>query len=55
MDKESRLIRGQIWIQTTNQIVQDKITLDITNDNSGILIRKEARDGEWVYELLNAL
>ena len=55
MDKDSRLIRGQILIQTTNQIVQEKITLDITNDNSGIFIRKEAHEKEWVFELLNAL
>ena len=45
MDKESRLIRGQILIQTNNQSVQEKITLDITNDNSGIFIRKEAHEG----------
>ena len=31
-----------------------KITLDITNDNSGIFIRKEAHEKEWVIELLNA-
>ena len=31
-----------------------KITLDITNDNSGIFIRNEANEKEWVIELLNA-
>ena len=55
MDKESRLIRGQILIQTTNQIVQERIILDITNDDSGIFIRKEANEGELVFELLNGL
>ena len=36
----SRPIRGQRWILTTNQIIQEKITLDITNDNSCILTEK---------------
>ena len=31
-----------------------QITLNIMNDNSGIFIRKEAHEKEWVIELLNA-
>ena len=41
-EQGNRPIRGQRWIPTTNQIVQEKITLYITIDNSCIFIRKKA-------------
>ena len=52
----SRPIRGHIWIQTTNKIVQEKITLYITNDITvAFLSEKMPTREEWVIKLLNCL
>ena len=52
----SRPIRGQIWNPTTNKLVQEKITLYITNDITvAFLSEKRHTREEWVIKFLNCL